>query len=94
MENTVKIKNNKAFTLAEVLITIGIIGVVAAMTIPTLLANYKAKKMRTQLLRANSIIQQAAMHAKADEIDLDEVINQKKYEEVITGQCGGCTRRL
>lgn len=76
-----KIKNNKAFTLAEVLITIGIIGVVAAMTIPTLLTNYKAKKMKTQLLRANSIIQQAAMHAKADEIDLDEVINQKKYEE-------------
>ena len=30
-----------AFTLAEVLITLGIIGVVAAMTMPTLIANYK-----------------------------------------------------
>lgn len=30
------------FTLAEVLITLGIIGVVAAMTIPTLMVNYKA----------------------------------------------------
>ena len=29
------------FTLAEVLITLGIIGVVAAMTIPTLISNYK-----------------------------------------------------
>ena len=31
----------KAFTLAEILITLGIIGVVAAMTIPTLVANYR-----------------------------------------------------
>ena len=29
-----------AFTLAEVLITLGIIGVVAAMTIPSLIAYY------------------------------------------------------
>lgn len=35
-------KNFKnAFTLAEVLITLGIIGVVAAMTLPTLIANYQ-----------------------------------------------------
>lgn len=32
---------NKAFTLAEVLITLGIIGVVAAITIPTLMQNYQ-----------------------------------------------------
>lgn len=32
-------KMNKGFTLAEVLITLGIIGVVAAITIPTLIAN-------------------------------------------------------
>lgn len=35
--------NKKAFTLAEVLITLGIIGVVAAMTIPTLLININEK---------------------------------------------------
>ena len=29
--------NKKAFTLAEVLITLGIIGVVAALTLPTLI---------------------------------------------------------
>lgn len=33
----------KAFTLAEVLITLGIIGVVAALTIPTLVNNYRKK---------------------------------------------------
>ena len=31
-----------AFTLAEVLITLGVIGVVAAMTIPTLITNITA----------------------------------------------------
>ena len=32
--------NNKAFTLAEILITLGIIGVVAAITIPMLVTKY------------------------------------------------------
>ena len=33
-----------AFTLAEVLITLGIIGVVAALTIPTLMQKYQVKR--------------------------------------------------
>jgi len=37
----------KGFTLAEVLITLAIIGVVAAMTIPTLVANYQEKSWGT-----------------------------------------------
>ncbi len=40
-------KKLKGFTLAEVLITLGIIGVVAAMTIPTLVANYQEKSWNT-----------------------------------------------
>ena len=42
-------RNDKrsAFTLAEVLITLAIIGVVAAMTIPTLVANYQQKSWDT-----------------------------------------------
>lgn len=40
---------HKAFTLAETLITIGIIGVVAAMTIPILIKNYKAQVTATKL---------------------------------------------
>ncbi|MBE7709586.1 MAG: prepilin-type N-terminal cleavage/methylation domain-containing protein, partial [Cyanobacteria bacterium SIG32] len=35
------------FTLAEVLITLAIIGVVAAMTIPTLVANYQTRAWNT-----------------------------------------------
>ncbi len=37
----------KGFTLAEVLITLAIIGVVAALTIPTLVANYQNKSWNT-----------------------------------------------
>ena len=42
-------KKNKrfAFTLAEVLITLGIIGVVAALTVPTLLSNYQTRAWDT-----------------------------------------------
>ena len=39
----------KAFTLAEVLITLAIIGIVAAITIPTLVKNYKKKVITVRL---------------------------------------------
>ncbi len=48
-----------AFTLAEVLITLGIIGVVAALTMPTLIANHKKNVTITQLKKAYSEINQA-----------------------------------
>ncbi len=47
MWERVRVRGKKAFTLAEVLITLGIIGVVAAMTIPTLVADYQAKSWNT-----------------------------------------------
>ncbi|MBE7705674.1 MAG: type II secretion system protein [Cyanobacteria bacterium SIG30] len=39
----------KAFTLAEVLITLAIIGVVAALTIPSVVTNYKNQETATRL---------------------------------------------
>lgn len=42
-------KNKFAFTLAEVLITLGIIGIVASMTIPTLMANQQRQQFATAL---------------------------------------------
>ena len=48
-----------AFTLAEVLITLGIIGVVAAMTLPTLITNYQKRATVAKLKRAYSVIKQA-----------------------------------
>ena len=58
-----------AFTLAEVLITLGIIGIVAAMTIPTLIANYQKKQTVTKLKQTYSIISQALTMAQAEHGD-------------------------
>ncbi len=49
----------KGFTLAEVLITLGIIGIVAAITIPGLIAKYQKDAAVTKLKRAISVINQA-----------------------------------
>ena len=49
----------KAFTLAEVLITLGVIGVVAAMTMPSLVANYQKKVWVNQLKKTVSVMNQA-----------------------------------
>ncbi len=64
-------KAKAAFTLAEVLITLGIIGVVAAMTMPVLITNQKAHKLKSQYLKAYSEISQALKMMKYDEISLD-----------------------
>lgn len=48
----------KGFTLAEVLITLGIIGVVAAITIPTLIGNVNGANHRSQLKKAISTLSQ------------------------------------
>lgn len=50
---------HKGFTLAEVLITLGIIGVVAAMTLPSLLQNNRNKELQTGLKKAYSVLGQA-----------------------------------
>ena len=55
-----------AFTLAEVLITLGIIGVVAAMTIPTLISNHQKKQTVAQLKTAYSLFSRAIFRAAAD----------------------------
>ena len=58
------------FTLAEVLITLGIIGVVAAMTIPTLISNTNSAKFKSQYKKTLSTLNQAALMATA-QYDLD-----------------------
>lgn len=49
----------RAFTLAEVLITLGIIGIVAAMTLPTVLSKYREQVVLTKLKRIYSVMNQA-----------------------------------
>ena len=51
--------NYTAFTLAEVLITLGIIGVVAAMTLPTVINNARNKQLEAELKKSYSVLSQA-----------------------------------
>ncbi len=60
-----------AFTLAEVLITLGIIGIVAAMTIPTLMQKYYEKQVIAKAKETQSIISQALKIAE-EEYDTPE----------------------
>lgn len=52
-----------AFTLAEVLITLGIIGIVAALTIPGMIAKHKQKVLHTAFLRSISVFNNATKMA-------------------------------
>ncbi len=66
-----------AFTLAEVLITLGIIGVVAALTLPSIISKYKKQVIATRLEQFASIYQQAIRMA---EIEHGETIYWEGFE--------------
>lgn len=55
-----------AFTLAEVLITLGIIGVVAALTIPSLVVKHRKQVVVEKLKKASSALMQAYNMSKLD----------------------------
>ncbi len=57
----------KAFTLAEVLITLGIIGVVAAMTLPALINKTHGAQYKTALQKSYSVLTQALQSLNADQ---------------------------
>ena len=57
----------KAFTLAEVLITLGIIGVVAALTLPSVVQNYQKRSLEVATQKFYSVMSQAIKQYMADE---------------------------
>ncbi len=56
----------KGFTLAEVLITLAIIGVVAALTIPAVVKNYQQTQLKAQFKKAYSTVQNAYQKTQLD----------------------------
>ena len=76
----IQLKFKFAFTLAEVLITLGIIGVVVALTLPSVVANYKVKVLENQFKKADSIIQQA----------IQKTANEYGYTSLAELNVAGC----
>lgn len=62
------ILRNRAFTLAEVLITLGIIGVVATITIPSLMENVRNRDLQAQLKKTYSEWNQISMQFMNDKL--------------------------
>ena len=56
----------RAFTLAEVLITLGIIGVVAALTLPNLIENHQKQVTASHLKKMYSIVKNAVNLAEIE----------------------------
>ena len=88
------------FTLAEVLITLGIIGVVAAITIPVLINKFLDTSRITALKKAYSILSQATLSIIAeqgspdnwglkdrDAESIDKVYNYYKSYIKVLGEC-------
>ena len=69
------IKQHNAFTLAEVLITLGIIGIVAALTIPSLIGKYREKQTVSAVKTAYSIFSQAYLRLTEDYPDLSQMVD-------------------
>ncbi len=65
----------KGFTLAEVLITLGIIGVISAMTIPALQTKINRSKVETIFKEDYSIIQQVLKMAEAQDASIETIPN-------------------
>ena len=67
MHNVVRLSINKsAFTLAEVLVTLGIIGVVAAMTLPMLAKNYQFYVRQQQFKKVYAALDVAIQKTQID----------------------------
>ncbi len=70
--NDLTTSKKAAFTLAETLITLAVIGIVAAMTIPTLINNYQEKVTIVKVKKIYSVISNAYEMSKIENGDYSE----------------------
>lgn len=77
-------KKYTAFTLAEVLITLGIIGVVAAMTLPVVIGKYNRSVAEVKLKKFYSTINQSINRSIAEKgditLDTSEIVGDQNAE--------------
>ena len=72
-------RKRTAFTLAEVLITLGIIGIVSALTMPSLINSFRAKQLENQFKKVDSNLQQA----------IQKTVTEMGYDKITDFNSGG-----
>lgn len=76
----------KGFTLAEVIITIGIIGIIAAMTMPILMTKYRKRTVEAKLPKFYSTMKQALELSKNENgsifLDVSDVTSHQNQEKI------------
>ena len=77
--------SKKAFTLAETLITLGVIGIVASLTLPSLIHTYKKHVLKTQFKRSVANLAQAVQFAKIN----SQIDNFGRYCSTYDANNGG-----
>ncbi len=76
----------KAFSLAEVLITLGVIGVVVAVTLPTLISNHNKHVWENGLKTSYSIFSQAFQKMMADD-GVDNIADTEVFRAINGTSC-------
>ena len=69
----------KAFTLAEVLVTLGLVGAISALTIPTLAYNYRSKVLEEQFRSTYSDVRQIGALINYEKGDVGEYANKLSF---------------
>lgn len=69
----------RAFTLAEVLIILGIIGVITAITIPNLISKYQKNTVETKVTKFYSTINQAFKLSIEENGDFTSTVEKNKH---------------
>uniref|UniRef100_UPI004028D210 prepilin-type N-terminal cleavage/methylation domain-containing protein n=1 Tax=Candidatus Scatousia sp. TaxID=3085663 RepID=UPI004028D210 len=75
-----QVSGSFGFTLAEVLITLGIIGIVAAMTLPAITANTRKSETSARLKKFNSMMAQAI--TLSESVNGDSIYWQKEAASI------------
>ena len=81
MLNFIRKTKIKGFTLAEVLITLGILGIVAEMTLPSLINNTNKSQYTSALLKTYSVLGQTQQQIEADNGEFESAIGSVSDSE-------------
>lgn len=89
--NSKLLKTNKAFTLAEVLITLGIIGVIAAIVIPIIINSSKNQETVAKLKKYQSVLSQAVINYSNDNGCIGDLASCNLFNNGIISGAGSVT---